>query len=653
MRIDKNQSEHWFEAIFNLPGMAILIVDDSGSIVKANKTSTKLFGYNDLEMTSMPVDSLIPQKVRGHHMALRESYAKSPTPRPMGLNRELNAQRKDNSIFPVEISLNSTTIDGKRYVVVYLLDISLRVKETNEKIELLNRNNALLETAADGIVTYDSTGIIHLSNPSAREILGIENESVTCSIFSLIPELEQHINSVSQQKQSEKNERVEFQIKNKNEKELPIRLKSRAFNSSDGLMYVATIHNLKDEKEAEFKLRMYSQRLEDLVADRTKKLEQLAANLKVKIEEIRAAETSLQRSQQLYIQIARNFPKGTINVFDKNLNYIFVEGEELFKVGIESSALLGRPYQDVLSEKISEKVIPFLKLVLEGESKSMEIEKEGKFYVINAVPLRKEDGEIDRILVVEKNITEEKKAELETRAALAKERELNELKSRFVTLASHEFRTPLATILSSTRLTETYLEKGRTENIEKHLKRVGKNVQHLNSILEDFLSLERLEEGKADQKIELINLKELFEEMIEQLEPQMKEGQFIENKTGSLPKQFGTNALYLKNILYNLLSNAIKYSGPATTIRLVCKQEKNGVRIGIKDQGYGIPQADQIHLFNRFFRASNAGNMPGTGIGLYLVKRYAERLGGEVFFSSDEGKGSTFEVTIKDFLEGE
>ena len=228
--------------------------------------------------------------------------------------------------------------------------------------------------------------------------------------------------------------------------------------------------------------------------------------------------------------------------------------------------------------------------------------------------------------------------------ALQKEKELNELKSRFVTMASHEFRTPLSTILSSTTLLEKYSDK-EEEKRKKHIIRIKVSVKNLTEILESFLSLSKLEEGKIETKPVYFDLDKFAEEIVEDIATIAGEGQkIIYTHTGEnnifLDKQI------LHNVLINLLSNAIKYSPLNSNIYFSTEVNDDNILFTIQDNGIGIPEDEQKHLFERFFRARNALNAQGTGLGLNIVKKYIELLGGEISFISENEKGTTFFITI-------
>lgn len=248
--------------------------------------------------------------------------------------------------------------------------------------------------------------------------------------------------------------------------------------------------------------------------------------------------------------------------------------------------------------------------------------------------------------VLQQQIKERKKAEDETKKALEKERELNELKTKFVSIASHEFRTPLSTVLSSASLVAQYKERGDLEKIDKHIQRIKSSVNHLTSILNDFLSLGKLEEGRVDTVLELIDVKNFLDEVSEELRPILKDGQDISMECSWPEVTFITDRRLLRNVLFNLISNASKYSNTHKTIYVRCEKSDNNMVLSVRDEGIGIPENELKHLFERFFRASNATNIQGTGLGLNIVSRYVDLLKGKIDFTSVEGKGSTFTITI-------
>lgn len=237
-------------------------------------------------------------------------------------------------------------------------------------------------------------------------------------------------------------------------------------------------------------------------------------------------------------------------------------------------------------------------------------------------------------------------AKNELSAALEKERELGELKSRFVSMASHEFRTPLTAVLSSAGLIMQYADKDDCANVKKHAERIKNAVNSLNTILTEFLSLGRLEEGHIKPQSAPLDLPACIENVHQELKNLFKNGQTLQySHTG--PTSVRLDGGLLKNILINLISNAIKYSPENATITVQSTANESEAHISVRDKGIGIPKSEQKHLFDRFFRATNATNYQGTGLGLYIVQRYAEMMNGKVGFESDVDEGSTFWVKFK------
>jgi len=212
-------------------------------------------------------------------------------------------------------------------------------------------------------------------------------------------------------------------------------------------------------------------------------------------------------------------------------------------------------------------------------------------------------------------------------------------------MASHEFRTPLSSILSSAGLISRYTELGQQENRLKHIGRIKSSVNNLTSILNDFLSLEKLESGKVTSQISEVNIPEFIVEILNEIKLLNKKNQqIIHQHSGAEISMVDPHLL--KNILLNLLSNAIKYSSEGKNVELISERKEATLSITVRDFGIGIPIEDQQHMFTRFFRANNVINIQGTGLGLTIVKRYLDLMNGKIDFESVENEGTTFTVEI-------
>jgi PAS domain S-box-containing protein len=255
----------------------------------------------------------------------------------------------------------------------------------------------------------------------------------------------------------------------------------------------------------------------------------------------------------------------------------------------------------------------------------------------------------DRTKMLRETLVELERSKKELSEALESEKELSELKYRFVTTASHEFRTPLSTILSSAYLLGKYKPEEYEGKKEKHIERIKKAVEGMKGILEDFLSLGKLEEGKVQVRIEKFEAGACVTELqsaIAEMEHLLKPGQEI-----TFHQELGWPATYvdmhlLKNILINLVSNAIKFSGDNRVIRVDLSLSGLAFSLSVQDSGIGISEEDQQHLFERFFRARNAANIQGSGLGLHIIGKYLELLNGTIQIKSSLDEGSCFTLSI-------
>jgi two-component system sensor kinase FixL len=237
-------------------------------------------------------------------------------------------------------------------------------------------------------------------------------------------------------------------------------------------------------------------------------------------------------------------------------------------------------------------------------------------------------------------------AKEEVSLSLEKEKELGLLKSRFVSIASHEFRTPLTSVQLSVSLIEKYAEPFSNANIIKHVGKIKHAVGNLTSILNDFLSLEKLESGKQEPALHDFDLVKFSETITEEMQVLAKQNQnIIYHHTGTKSTVRLDHNL-LKNCIINLINNAIKYSGENTFIGFTTEINGRECIITVSDNGIGIPDADQRHLFEAFFRAHNTGTIPGTGLGLNIVARYTNLMNGKIEFKSEVNKGTLFTITF-------
>ncbi|MEP3836742.1 MAG: PAS domain S-box protein [Algibacter sp.] len=375
-------------------------------------------------------------------------------------------------------------------------------------------------------------------------------------------------------------------------------------------------------------------------------------------------------SERKYMEQERNH---LASIFQESLNEIYVFDNQDLKfinanygaqknIGYSLKELTNMTPVDIKPKFTEPQFRKKLELLNDTNIEKIEFEtihqrKSGSIYPVNVHLQRSKLGDKDVFLSIISDITEqknytktlEKKVAIRTeelKTALAAEKELNELKTKFLSMVSHEFKTPLSGILTSTMLLNKYKLTEQQEKREKHINTITDKVQYLNTILNDFLSVEKLEKGKINYKFTTFKLSKVLNEVIYNANMLLKDGQKI-----NYPEHIDDISLYqdekiLELTLSNLIYNAIKYSSENTIIDIEIYQNETTTIFKVSDNGIGIPKKDQKNIFNRYFRAENALLIHGTGIGLNIVKDHLENLDGSIAFESIEHKGSTFTIKL-------
>ena len=230
--------------------------------------------------------------------------------------------------------------------------------------------------------------------------------------------------------------------------------------------------------------------------------------------------------------------------------------------------------------------------------------------------------------------------------SLEKERELNEMKSSFISTTSHEFRTPLASILSSIELLELYGRKWDEEKYNTHIERIKSAIEYLTRLMDDVLILNKAETGKLQLNLSRVNLYKLCHRIIEEVKTLTNEKHTISCSYKMEEMEFQLDEKLIRFIINNLLSNAVKYSPEGGSVDLCIEKISNHLLIVIKDEGIGIPERERSQLFNTFFRCSNTGSIQGNGLGLSIVKKSVDIHGGTIILDESYKSGARFVVTL-------
>lgn len=345
--------------------------------------------------------------------------------------------------------------------------------------------------------------------------------------------------------------------------------------------------------------------------------------------------------------MVRNFPDGLIGVFDRSMKFIMIDGQDIDSFDDTKST------NDIRQPGLPPETLARLKRAFDGENVTCEIRMRDRIYNVIAAPLLEKEGPINEIICVMQNVTERRRMEEGLVKSLEREKELGELKSRFVTMASHEFRTPLTTILSSTFLLENYSGDDFAHQKSVHTNRIKRAVNNLTMILNEFLSLEKLEENKVRVIYQDINIPDYIQDLIYEMEVVKKDGQVVEYQHYGDESFARLDHQLLWSIATNLISNALKYSKVNDKISITTDIRHNTVVMIVKDNGIGIPEDERKYIFGRFYRARNAVNFEGTGLGLHITQKIVHLLQGSITFESQLDKGTTFTVSLPNGVVGE
>ena len=443
----------------------------------------------------------------------------------------------------------------------------------------------------------------------------------------------------------------------KSGEEFPIEICLGNYRLNEENFVIAFIKNIPDRKKSEKEIDQLHKELEGTVRQRTRDLKKTSANLKIVKEKLEAVnlfnQAVLNNAGAIIIStdikgIIRSFnPEAerelgysAEELIGKNTPLAFHDKEELNKKAILLSGKLG-----ITKPVGMEVLLAKTKLGMHNEDEWTYIGKYGSAFpvLLNITALKNDENDLIGFLGIAINISSRKKTEKDIQSALEKEREHSESKSKFVSMASHEFRTPLSTLLSSAYLIEKYTAAEDQPKREKHLQQIYSSVNMLTNILSDFLNVGKIEEGKTEAKFTHFNIQDLVASINSDIENILKKEQKFHYTHEGAPEVYLDFSL-MKNIMLNLISNASKFSPVNAPIEVKTRQTKKQLMLSVKDYGIGIGKEDQKHLTERFFRGTNATNIQGTGLGLHIVGRYAEILNGKVTWKSELNKGTEFQI---------
>jgi PAS domain S-box-containing protein len=367
------------------------------------------------------------------------------------------------------------------------------------------------------------------------------------------------------------------------------------------------------------------------------------------------AEEELRESEEKFRQISENLTKA--------LFILSVDGQKLLYVNPAFETITGRTLQSFYQNPTSileaiheEDLALFLQqfqnkqYVEEGyanlEFRILTTAGKIRWIWIRCYPIKNSQGEMVRRLMMAEDITRRKHYEHSIAKALKKEQELNQLKSRFVSMASHEFRTPLTGIMVMAESIKHYRSKMSEEQIDDRLDKLMQQVNHMRSITEDVLQLSRIQAKRQEIKLVTVDLEKLCQDIVEQFQAQKEYQARLTYRSSKSPVLARLDQSLIRQVITNLISNALKYSPAEKPVQFELGEREDQILLQVQDQGLGIPEGDQPRIFEPFHRAGNVGTIQGTGLGLSLTKELVEAHAGSINFVSKEGQGTTFTVLL-------
>ncbi|MFD1614085.1 sensor histidine kinase [Gelatiniphilus marinus] len=617
------QDQEIFNILLEAVSEGVIIVDNQQNIMEVNTIVESIFGYAKTEILGKALDVLIPSQYHTSHAAYFEAFIKRGKRRKMGEAVDIFGLKKDGTVFPVEVELNPFSIYNKTYVMAMVRDISEK-KNTEKQLMLKSR---ALESANNGIIITDAlqedNPVIYF-NSASQNLTGFSSKEILNNNCRIL------------------------QGNDRNQK--PLKKLRKAIKKGESCQ--VTLCNYKKDGTLFWN---------DLYIMPITNSEGVVTNFIGIQNDVTKRKKAEDERQHL------------ATIFDESLNEIYVFDVETLKfinanygaqknIGYSLEELKNMTPLDITHNDNEANFRKTIDALLQKNVEKLKLEtvhqrKDGTNYPVEVHLQLSHLGEKNVFVAIILDITELKNqtAKLENKVeerteqlkiALSKEKELNELKTKFLSLVSHEFKTPLSGILTSSQLLAKYQLTEQQDKRNRHIKIISDKVHYLNNILNDFLSFEKLESGKLNYRYAHFKLSKVVNEVVYNANMLLKEGQKI-----NYPKNIDELSVFqdekiIELILSNLIYNAINYSPEHTTIDIEVNQNHETTTFVIKDQGIGIPEKDQNHIFDRYFRGENVVNTQGTGIGLNIVKNHLENIGGTISFISKEHKGSSFTITI-------
>lgn len=602
---------------------AVLVVDNNQKIVEINVAGEETFGYTKKELLGKNFNILLPSNFHKSHAIHFKEFMKAGARKKMSDSNDIFGLHKNGDILELDIELVPFSVFDKPYVMALIIDISHQL-EIEKNLMIKSR---AVESANNGIIITDAlkhdNPVIYV-NTAFQNITGYKSDEIVNQNWRILYG-------------DDKDQEPLIELKSAIEKGKSCHVVLRNYKK-DGTLFWNDLYVIPITDA-------------DGLVTNFIGIQQDITDRKREKEERQHLSTIFEDSlNEIHVFDAKTLKFVQVNYgAQKNLGYTM---DELVKM----TPLNILPYKD---EAEFRGVVDILlkKNVQKLEVESIHYRKDGTTYPVESHLQLSKLGEREVFVAIILDITERKNytTKLENKVtertsqlkeALRKEIEINELKTRFLSLLSHEFKTPLSAILTSSLLLGKYELTEQQANRNKHIRTISDKVHLLNNILNSFLSIEKFETGNLSYQFNEFKISEKVNNVIYDAKLLLKEGQQIKYRENIVDLSIYQDEQVVELILTHLIHNAIKYSPENSIIYIDISQNDELTSIKITDNGIGIPIKDQKNIFDRYFRSDNVINTEGTGIGLNIVKNHLENLDGVISFESEEHIGTTFTVSI-------
>jgi PAS domain S-box-containing protein len=635
------ESEAVLRSITYMANDAIVSVDSDFNIIQWNRAAELMYGYSENEIIGKSIKEIMPPHKRNSFENIISMENPMNGIDPTNIMERLG-YHKNGTSFPVEISIAEWEKNSAKFYTHIIRDITGR-KEIEDKIKQSEKDYRLLfENAHEPILLIkpEDEKILE-ANEQACKIYGFDHsELVGTSLKNISKNVERGKEKIIETLEKEQFINFETIQYNKAGNEIYFEIYASTTEYKGEKVIISLNRDITSRVLAERKLEEYKNHLEELIEERTEKLKEANEKLSIEIQKLTDAESKILNQVEYFKTLVNTIP---IPVFVKDRKNFYPICNKAFYdfFGTDNLESIGK--NNLNFDSLSER-----KMLTDNTFETTVVDKENKIHevIIHHANLLGKENTNEGYVGIILDISQQKKMQIEITKAFEAEKELGELKSRFVSTASHEFRTPLTSILASCELLQRYNEKWTSEKKLDTLKRIEKSVLYMNEMVNDVLTLSRAETGKLGfnpVKTNLINISKNILEEVRLIASTTHE--FITDFDDKCGEVFVDEKL-IRNIIGNLLTNAVKYSPKGGKIYFKLSQNCTTLKITVADEGLGISEEDQKKLFQPFFRGSNIETIPGTGLGLSIMQRGITLHKGTFSFKSKLNEGTTFNINI-------